>query len=590
MNSECFLSRFQRMADRQPNHLAVDCNSPLTYHELDLRSNQLAQFLLNQTQQRQRETPLIVAVSSDRRPEMLVAILGILKANGAYLPVDPSYPAIRKQFIFDDAKPQLLLTATENPKSELADCPSFCLLNDWNEIDRESSNAVERRQQSLAYVIYTSGSTGKPKGVMLGMDGLSDMANAHADAFSLTSESRVLQFASYNFDASVSEIFMTLFAGGTLCLVEQERLLPGNDLVETLEKKRITNVLLPPSALAVLPKRELPELKTLISGGERCDANLVNQWGRGRDVFNAYGPTECTVTATIHHCNPPCNSEPPIGTAREFASVYILDEKQHPVEGPEIGELYIGGSGVALGYINRPDLDHLSFFEDPFSTTGGRMYRTGDLVRRNENGEIEFHGRVDRQVKIRGHRVELGEIENCLKMHPQVRQVAAKVFHADTNQPKIVTYLTCNQCASANGNNNFRDWLAERLPQFMIPNRFIVLDDLPLNENLKIDYSALPDLQTNASIVESEITLGDSTASQSNQASLRKTIHETWCRVFKLTADQVAANDHFVELGGDSLLSAKIAVELRDRGITIKPQDVFDHPTIQELTEFVNVR
>jgi amino acid adenylation domain-containing protein len=587
-NSESALELFQKQVFAAPQHVAVEtADQKLTYRELDERSNQVARHLL----QSGVKSNAIVALASGRDPAMLVGILGVLKAGAAYLPLDSLYPLSKLAFMVGDAQPVHVLNTIRPALALPLNCPATCLLTEWNSISAESTEALpdHSRDEDLAYVIYTSGSSGRSKGVLLERRGLADMAKAHIRLFSIDQSSRVLQFSSLCFDASVSEIFMTLCGGGTLCMAEAHQLIPGQELLSLLEQREITNVLLPPSALAILPQRPLPKLRTLISGGERCHRDLVRRWGKGRAFFNAYGPTEGTVTATIHRCVESDEGDPPIGIARDNVNLYVLDDARAAVADLEIGELYIGGTGIARGYLNQPELTTQHFSTDPFAKTGGRMYRTGDLVRRRTDGALEFVGRTDHQVKVRGFRVELGEIESCLVQHPQVRQVAAKLCefgqpddsHADQ---RIVAYFTCEpdgECIT----EELRSWLSRQLPTHAIPAYFYRLDALPQLENGKIDYAMLPAVEL-ASNADSDHFVSELKLLTVNQRKLL----ETWCSVIGLTAEQLSIDDHFIELGGDSLLSAKIALELESQGMSVAPQDILNHPTIRELAAFIESR
>ena len=582
---ESVVSQFQTQVAASPQQIAVEApQESLTYQELDERSNQLARYL----QRCGVKSNAIIALASGRNPAMLVGIFGILKAGAAYLPLDLDYPPKRLEFMVRDAQPIHLLNAAETALDLPIACAATCLLTDWQKISRESSDALSEHSspQDLAYVIYTSGSSGTPKGVLLERLGLADMAQAHVRAFSINQSSRVLQFSSLCFDASVHEIFMTLCGGGTLCMADASQLTPDQGLVSLLESREISNVLLPPSALAILPHRPLPKLRTLISGGERCHRDLVQRWISGREFFNAYGPTEGTVTAAIHRCEENEEFDPPIGKAREFVNLYVLDESGEIAADHEVGELYIGGTGVARGYLNQPELTASRFIADPFSAVAGRMYRTGDLVKRREDGVLDFVGRVDHQVKVRGFRVELGEIESLLVQHPAIEQAAAKLCEFSKNDRRIVAYYR-----SANGlpvlSEELRSWLGTQLPAYALPSHFVALDELPLMENGKVDYAALPVVDLASPANEHA---GSNLPDLSNLTSLQRMIHEIWCSVVGLSPAELSVDDHFIEVGGDSLLSVQIALHVAARGGTIRAQDIFDHPTIRELAEFIESR
>jgi len=436
---ECGIHQlFEQQVEKTPNAIALVFDKQhLTYHELNCRANQLAHHL-----QRQGVKPdTLVGLSLERSCEMIIGLLGILKAGGAYLPLDPSYPAERLKFMLHDAQVSLLVTqASLVQQLPLSNIQVICLDTDWQIIEPESEeNPISAvTAEHLAYSIYTSGSTGQPKGVLLTHRGVCNLAIAEIELFNLQPTSRVVQFASLSFDASVAEIFPTLCAGARLCLATSSTLLPGYSLIEFLQQQAITHATLPPSALAVLPQVPLPALQILIVGGEVCSAKLVAHWAVGRRFFNAYGPTEVTVDATVAECVP--NRPVSIGRPLANVQVYILDEQQQPVPIGVAGELYIGGVGLAKGYRHRPDLTAQKFIQNPFDSSQ-RLYRTGDLARYQADGNIEFLGRNDNQVKVRGFRIELGEVEAVLEEHPAVRQAVVLTQADKSSNPQLIAFV-----------------------------------------------------------------------------------------------------------------------------------------------------
>ncbi len=358
---------------------------------------------------------------------MIVGLLAILKAGGAYVPLDPSYPSDRLAFMVEDSGVRVIL-AQEKFRSEIPNGPAEILCLDKPDPRFEEAPATAlpcgAAPTNLAYLIYTSGSTGRPKGVLLEHRGLCNLVTAQIDAFSITPDSRLLQFAAISFDASVSEIFTALVAGATLSMASQRDMVPGPEFVRWLEEERITVATLPPSVLNAMPDAELPDLETLVSAGEACSEQLVKRWGVKRRFLNAYGPTEATVCATIGVCDPSDDRPPSIGRPMDNVLVYILDASRQPVPIGVVGDLYIGGAGLARGYHNRPELTAASFIENPFADAASpRLYRTGDLARFRGDGSIEYAGRRDEQVKVRGFRIEPGEIEAVLRECPAVRDI-----------------------------------------------------------------------------------------------------------------------------------------------------------------------
>ncbi len=426
---------FESQVERTPDEVAVVFEGEqLTYRELNHRANQIAHYLMTLDV----EPEVLVGLYVERSLEMIVGLLGILKAGGAYIPLDPAYPNERLAFMLEDTQTPVLLTQ----KRLMSLLPEHgakvvCLDADWkaNAYGTASPNALESEENpvsgvtpdNLAYVIYTSGSTGKPKGALVEHRSLCNLAKAQLKSFDVQAKSRVLQFASLSFDASGSEIFMTLVAGATLVLSTRDSLLPGLALIQLLRDQALTHVTLPPSVLAVLPIEELPTLRTMIVAGEACTPELVALWTPGRRFFNAYGPTEATVCASIAECTD-SSQKLPIGYPITNTQVYLLDAQQQPVPVGVPGEIHLGGVGLARGYLNQPQLTAEKFIPNPYSDEpGARLDKTGDLARYLPSGQLEFLDRLDQQVKIRGFRIELGEIEAVLSQHPEVQQTVVMV-------------------------------------------------------------------------------------------------------------------------------------------------------------------
>ncbi|MFN6486982.1 MULTISPECIES: non-ribosomal peptide synthetase [unclassified Nostoc] len=442
---KCIHQLFAYQVELTPDVVAVVFQKQqLTYRQLNSRANQLAHHL----QTLGVKPGVLVGVCVERSPEMIVGLLGILKAGGAYVPLDSAYPQERLAYMLSDSQVKVLLT-TEKLAAKLPEYEAHIVYLDanWKIISQESQeNPVsEVKPENLAYVIYTSGSTGKPKGVLIAHRGLCNLAQVKIRVLNVQLNSRVLQFASFSFDASVWEIFITLCSGASLVLATPEELLPGTALIKLLHDQAITHVTLPPSALAVLPPSELPALQNIIVAGEACSLDLAVQWSNNRRFFNAYGPSESTVCATIAEYIKD-SSQLPIGRPIANTQVYILDQYLQPVPVGVAGELHIGGVGLALGYLNRPEVTQEKFIPNPFSKQpGSRLYKTGDRARYLPDGNIEFLGRSDHQVKIRGYRIELGEIETALS---QLREVQEAVVIAREDQPNnksLVAYVVPQQ-------------------------------------------------------------------------------------------------------------------------------------------------
>lgn len=452
----CFHQIFEAQVQSAPEAIAlVSEHGSLTYRELNQRANHLAQSL----QQMGVRPDDLVGLCVDRSADMVIGILGILKAGGAYVPLDPKYPSDRLHFMLTDTQVSILLTQSWLVQSLPTSPAKILCLDQPLSPNLESSNlephqVVPLTSNHLAYVIYTSGSTGTPKGVLLSHRGLCNVVEAQQRTFHLSHNSRVLQFSSLSFDASIFELALALGVGGTLYIPPKSAQLPGMVLVQFLNENAITHALLTPAVLAVLPPVELPALQVLITGGEACSSQVVDRWAVNRHFFNAYGPTEITIWAMVAELHPGDNPLT-IGHPIVNTQVYILDANLNPVPVGISGELYIGGVGLAQGYLNRPELTADRFIPKPFCGNGKEdptphsplstalLYKTGDRALYRSDGTIEFLGRVDHQIKIRGFRVELGEIEATLQRHPAVRE--AVVIPSDTsNEMRLLAYFSLN--------------------------------------------------------------------------------------------------------------------------------------------------
>lgn len=574
----CMHQIFERQVERTPDTIALAfLDTQLTYAALDRRANQLAHKL----QELGVQPDTIVGLCVERSPEMIIGLLGILKAGGAYLPLDPTYPAERLTFILTDAAIEVLVTqdqVSDRLPPHLA--TRVCLDTDWSTLAHYSAKALHCHTQveNLAYMIYTSGSTGTPKGVQVTHRGIGNMALAQAQTFAATAKSRKLQFASLSFDASVFETSMAVLIGGTLCLAPQEALFPGPDLLHLLHEQAITIVTLPPSTLAALPIDTLSNLQTIIVAGEACSPDLVKRWAPTRHFFNAYGPTEATVWVSVAEC---FADEPTLTIGRPISNfqLYIVDRYLQPVPVGIPGELCIGGIGLARGYHHRPDLTAERFIPHAFSTEPGqRMYKTGDLVRYLPNGSIEYLGRIDQQVKVHGYRIELGEIEAALGQHPNIRECAVTLYEDETKNKRLVAYVVPNE-PEAYTQKEVRQYLQERLPQYMIPAFFVRLEALPITPNGKVDRRALP--------LPGQERSQEESAFLAPRTSLEATLATIWADILHIK--QVGIHDNFFELGGDSILSTQIIAHAKQMGLHFTLKHLFQFQTVAELASVVDV-
>ena len=573
----CVHELFAAQVAKTPDNIAVIFEGQkLTYQELNHRANQVAHYL----QSLGVEPEVLVGICVERSLEMIIGMLGILKAGAAYLPLDPTYPKERLSFMLSDSQVQVLLTQQKFVES-FADsgAKTVCLDQDWELITRQNQEnpTSDVTAENLAYVIYTSGSTGTPKGVMIQHRGVCNLAQAQVKLFGVNQNSRVLQFASFSFDASVSEIVMALCSGASLYLGNQDSLRPGIDLIRFLRQQSITHATLPPTALAALPKEELPNLQTLIVAGEACNPKLIAQWSKERRFFNAYGPTESTVCATVAECTFG-ETQPTIGRAIANIQIYILDHNLQPVPIGVPGELYIGGDGLARGYLNRPELTKEKFISNPFKKTeGSRLYKTGDLARYLPDGNIEFLGRVDNQVKIRGFRIELDEIEKLLIQHPDVKQAAVIAREDIPGDKRLLAYVVLNQKPEAIV-TTLKNLLQENLPQYMIPGVFVVLDSLPLTPNGKVDRQNLPVCdRTRPDLEESFVA---------PRNPIEEKLAAIWADL--LGFEQIGVNENFFNLGGHSLIVAQILSRVRDSfQVELSFANIFANPTVAGLASVI---
>ena len=574
-NDRCFHQLFEAQVERSSDAVAVVFkDEQLTYRELNQRANQLSHHL----QKLGVKPEVLVGICVERSLSMIIGVLAILKAGGAYLPLDPTYPSERLAFMLSDSQVPILLT-TQKLVTELPQhtAKAVCLDTDWATIAQESEQNLNSGAivENLAYLIYTSGSTGTPKGVLVTHQGLGNLTKDKIRTCKVQPDSRILQFFSLSFDASIPELVMALGSGAALHLGTPEDLLPGSALMQILRGQAITHITLPPSALAVLPTAELPALQMVLVGGEAPSPELIAQWSKGRLFINAYGPTETTVNASMVECG---NGGQSLPTVRPAANkqLYILDQHLQPVPIGVPGELHISGVGLARGYLNHPEKTAETFIPNPFSDEpGSRLYKTGDLACYLSDGHIKLFGRLDHQVKIRGFRIEPGEIEALLTQHPGVRESIVIVREDQPGDKRLVAYIVPDP-----ENNptigDLRRFIAEKLPNYMIPAAFITLDALPLNPNGKVDRFALPIPDTARPELESAFVAPRTTTEQ--------ILADIFAKV--LEVEQVGVHDNFFELGGHSLLATQLVAQLlKTFEVEVTVVDLFEAPTVTGLAE-----
>jgi amino acid adenylation domain-containing protein/non-ribosomal peptide synthase protein (TIGR01720 family) len=588
-SDRCIHELFEEQVVRTPDAIAVEFEGErLTYRELNARSNKLAHHLRGLGV----GPETLVGICVERSLEIVVGLLGILKAGGAYVPLDPSYPAERLAYMAADSSPAVILVQ-DHVRHLLAGSSSIpMVLLDGsscfaNQSALNPSSCV--LPSNLAYVIYTSGSTGQPKGVQIPHCGVPGLIGAVHPRLDVSPEDAWTVFHSYAFDFSVWELWSPLLSGGRLVLVPLETTRESDRLLTLVQQADVSILNLTPSALAALIEEaqssgrtgELESrLRMIHCGGEALPQELARiVLALGVPLWNFYGPTESTVWATIGEVREAGLSTAFASVGRPFAGrrIYILDRSLSPVPVGVPGELYIGGAGLARGYLNRPELTAEKFVPDPFSLTDGeRLYRTGDLARYQSDGNIEFLGRLDHQVKIRGFRIELGEIESVLLDHPSVREAVVVAREEESGEKRLVAYLAGTE--GAIDLSMLREHLRSKLPDYMVPSAFMVLESLPLSSNGKIDRKALPAPDA------SSLT----TFNSDEFAAPRTPIEEGLCEIWRevLRVEHIGIHDNFFELGGHSLLATQVISRIRKTfEVELPLRALFECPTIADLAE-----
>ncbi|MFE9635253.1 amino acid adenylation domain-containing protein [Streptomyces sp. NPDC006463] len=539
----------------------------LSAAELDARANRLAAYLVG----RGIGPECMVALALPRSSvELVVAALAVWKAGGAYLPVDPAYPADRIAYMLDDARPVLVL-ASGATAGRLPEGTGPVLLDelDLGGLSDTAPPPAGLMPAHPAYVIYTSGSTGRPKGVVVSHAGVASLLASQRERLGAGPGSRVLQFASPSFDAAFWELCMGLLTGAALVVAGADGLLPGAPLADTLAGHHVTHATLPPVVLAAMDAGPglLPG-GTLVSAGEALSGELVARWSAGRSLVNAYGPTESTVCASMSGALA-AGSVPPIGTPVANSRLYVLDSRLRPVPPGVVGELYLAGAALARGYLGRPALTAERFIAAPFGAPGERMYRTGDLARWRSDGQLEYVSRADDQVKIRGFRIELGEIEAALARHEDAGQVAVVVREDQPGVKQLVGYVVPRPGHTADA-AELRAHTGRSLPDYMVPAAVVVLDAFPQTPNGKLDRRALPAPDLSA-------------GTGGRQAGTAR--EETLSHIYRdlLNLSSVGVDDSFFDLGGDSIMSIQLVSRARAAGLVITPRQVFEHRTVAAL-------
>ncbi len=577
LSATCIPQLVAKWAAAAPDAVAIVADGQaLSYRELNRRANQLAHYL----QALGVRPDTLVGLCVERSLDMVVGLLGILKAGGAYVPLDPGYPEERLAFMLRDARAPVLLTQQKLAErlSEQA-AQVICLDADAELLGRQRADepAIAATAANLAYVIYTSGSTGQPKGVQITHGSLLNLVCWHQDTFAVTAADRATQLASPAFDATGWELWPYLSAGASVYLPDEQTRVTPHLLRDWLLEQQITMTFLPTLLAEQVMALEWPRtssLRFLLTGADKLQRYPAP--GLPFVVVNNYGPTEATVVATSGLVPPLAHPDGPPSIGRPIANteVYLLDERLQPVPAGMPGELYIGGAGLAVGYLNRPELTAEKFICHPFSSEpGARLYRTGDLARWLPDGQLAFLGRVDHQIKIRGYRIEPNEIVAALNRHPAVQNSYVLAREDTPGDKRLVAYvvLASTETVSAGA---LRAALAAHLPDYMIPAVFVRLDALPLTPNGKVDRAALPQPGVANTLRDGALT--------APSTPIEARIVEIVAKLVGL--DQVGVDENFFELGAHSLLGAQVVVQVNEAfGVELSLRDLFAAPTARRL-------
>jgi amino acid adenylation domain-containing protein len=578
---------FIEQVSRTPDNVAlVFQDKQVTYKELNRKSNQLARLLIEKGMKAEN----LVGILLDRSLEMIVCILSVLKSGAAYLPIDPQYPPERIRYILNDSNITVLLSRQQ----DLSPQPGYggeVVLVEAEEIYRGDSRNLELANTPghIAYVIYTSGSTGTPRGVIIQHFSVINLIFCQQRWFKITAEDRILQLSSISFDASVEQIFITLCSGALLALIDRETMLDGQKFAGFVSRHAITHIHAVPSFLNSLDiqMHKFYTLKKIVSGGDICPLSLAEKWYDKCNFHNEYGPTETTVTSLEYPVKNIENSraQVPIGKPLDNTKVYVLDRYKKIIPQGAAGELYIGGDGLARGYLNNPELTEEKFL----SVSAGfyksymsyrayipkKIYKTGDLVRWLPDGNLQFLGRIDYQVKIRGYRIEIGEIENCLLKYPGISETVVLVKEYETGDKYLCAYLVSGEEISP---VEIREYLSKYLPDYMIPTYYMQIEEVPLNPNGKIDRDALPPPEI---IAEGQY--------KAPRDEIETKLAAIWSEILGVEKDIISIDADFFRLGGHSLKANVLASRIRKEFNTAVPLiEVFKNPSIESLAQYIN--
>lgn len=586
----CVHQIFEQQVALRPDSIAVLFEErQMTYRELNQRANQVANFL----RKRGVGPEVLVGVCLERCPEVLVALLGIWKAGAAYVPLDPAYPVDRLSFMVSDSGTKVLLTDSKHKQLFGSSAGEIiCLDSGWSVIAQENNGnpAPTATPSNLAYVMYTSGSTGTPKGVMILQSGLVNYLTWAIKTYGVKEGGSIPVHTSTSFDLTVTGLYPPLLVGGRVDILPED--VGGQSLVKALKQGRNRSLVkITPAHLELLNQQIRPEesagcTNVFVIGGENLVAESLALWRKSAPatrLINEYGPTETVVGCCTYEVAPgdPATGSVPIGRPVANTQLYILDRYRNPVPVGVVGELYIGGAGVARGYMNRPELNQERFIPDPFSgQIDSRLYKTGDLARYRQDGILEYFGRVDNQVKVRGYRIELGEIEATLASEPSVKSCAVLVREDEPGNKQLVGYVVSREGKSPTA-QDLQQFIKSKLPEYMAPSQFVFLPSIPLTTNGKVDRKALP-----APTYGHVAGATDDKGFAAPHTETEKAIAEIWSKLMKL--ERIGIHDDFFDFGGHSLMAMKMVSQIEERfGVSLPLADFLEEPTIAGLAKKV---
>ncbi|AEY66940.1 non-ribosomal peptide synthetase [Clostridium sp. BNL1100] len=579
---DLWIRLFEDKVSINPHAVAVvKGDRQLSYSDLDTRANRLANYLVSLGV----GPETIVGIYMERSIDMLTALVGVHKSGGAYLPMDPVFPKDRLEFMLDNAQVPIILTDTIIKDTlPLNKAKIICISEQWKEISEQSIEKPENRAttDNLAYVIYTSGSTGNPKGVQIEHRALTNFLLSMGTSTNICEKDRLLAVTTLSFDIAGLEMLLPLVTGASVVIAGRDEVIDGEKLISLMDKHNISIMQATPATWRMLVEAQWQGSSSLkiLCGGEALPRDLANElMDRCSCLWNVYGPTETTIWSTMLRLD---SKEGPVSIGKPIANttVYILDNEMKPTAVGVPGELYIGGAGLARGYLKLPKLTQEKFITNPFSSeVGSRLYKTGDIVRFMPDGNIEFVGRSDHQVKIRGFRIELGEIETLLNKNPLISQSVVICREIFSGEKALIAYVIPK--TKETDTVMLRAYLRERLPDYMIPSYFVKLDSFPMTPNNKIDRKALP--------IPEKTTQGANSDTIQPSNEVQKTVSDVWKEV--LGRETIGINENFFDLGGHSLLLAKVRSKIsKTMNIDLQVMDLFKYPTVNTLSEYLEQR